>query len=79
MNDLQKIVFSRTLVAAPWKPATPVRDDPVKAASRLKRQAGKDMVVVGSGTLVSALLRGSFIDEFFRVRPIILGAGSTSS
>ena len=42
----------------------------------LKREPGRDMVVVGSGKLVSALLQEGLIDEFFiRVRPIILGAG----
>ena len=76
LNDLPKIVFSRTLIDTPWMPATLVRDDPGKAVAKLKREPGKDLVVVGSGTLVSALLRDSLIDEFFiRVRPIILGAG----
>jgi dihydrofolate reductase len=53
-----------------------VRGDPGKAVAKLKREPGKDLVVVGSGTLVSALIRDSLIDEFFiRVRPVILGAG----
>ena len=76
LNDLSKIVFSRTLKEALWKPATLVREEPGKAVAKLKQEPGKDMVVVGSGTLVSALLRDNLIDEFFiRVRPIILGAG----
>jgi dihydrofolate reductase len=76
LNDLPKIVFSRTLIDTLWKPATLVREDPGKAVARLKREPGKDLAVVGSGTLVSALLRGDLIDEFFiRIRPIILGAG----
>lgn len=76
LNDLPKIVFSRTLIDTPWKPATLVRDKPGEAVAKLKRESGKDLVVVGSGTLVSALIRDSLIDEFFiRVRPIILGAG----
>jgi dihydrofolate reductase len=76
LNDSPKIVFSRTLTNTPWKPATLVREDPGKAVARLKREPGKDLCIVGSGTLVSALLRDGLIDEFFiRVRPIILGAG----
>jgi dihydrofolate reductase len=76
LNELQKIVFSRSLTDTPWKPATLVREDPGKAVARLKSEPGKDLVVVGSGTLVAALLRDRLIDEFFiRVRPIILGAG----
>lgn len=76
LNDLPKFVFSRTLADTLWKPATLVREEPAKAVAQLKREPGKDLVVAGSGTLVSALLRGGLIDEFFiRVRPIILGAG----
>ena len=76
LNGLRKFVFSRSLVDAPWKPATLVRDDPCKAVARLKRQPGRDMVVAGSGTLVAALFQGDLIDEYFvRIRPIILGAG----
>jgi dihydrofolate reductase len=76
LNALQKVVFSRTLTEAAWKPATLVRGSPREAVSKLKRQPGKDMVVVGSGTLVGSLIRDGLVDEYFiRVRPIILGSG----
>jgi dihydrofolate reductase len=76
LNDLQKVVFSRTLAKAAWKPSTLVRGNPVEVVSRLKRQPGKDLIVVGSGTLVGSLLRAGLIDEYYvRVRPIILGSG----
>jgi dihydrofolate reductase len=76
LNTLQKVVFSRTLAKALWKPATMVRGSPSEAVMKLKRQPGKDMVVVGSGMLVGSLLREGLIDEYFvRVRPIILGSG----
>ncbi len=53
-----------------------IREDPVSAVARLKLEPGKDMVVVGSGTLASALVRSDLVDEYrVRVRPIILGAG----
>ena len=76
LNGLRKIVFSRSLTDAPWKPATIVREDPVAAVAELKREPGKDLVLNGSGTLVAALLRAGLIDEYYvRVRPIILGGG----
>ncbi|MDG6983877.1 MAG: dihydrofolate reductase family protein [Nitrososphaerota archaeon] len=76
LNGKTKLVFSRTLKETPWGPAKVIREDPVEAVSRLKQEPGKDMVVIGSGTLVSALVRGGLIDEYrLRVRPIILGAG----
>lgn len=76
LNELPKIVFSKSLTEAPWKPATIVREDPVAAVAELKREQGKDLVVNGSGTLLAALLRAGLVDEYYvRVRPIILGGG----
>ncbi len=78
LNNLQKLVFSRSLKEALWQPAVLVREDPVQAVAKLKKGSGKDMVVVGSGTLVSALVRSDLVDEYrIRVRPIILGAGKS--
>jgi dihydrofolate reductase len=76
LNELPKIVFSRTLKKAGWRNSTAVREDPAEYLRRLKGQSGGDMAVLGSGSLVSALLRADLIDEFrIRVQPIILGAG----
>jgi len=76
LNNLPKIVFSKSLAETRWKPASLVREDPGAAVARLKREPGKDLVVVGSGTLVASLLQHDLIDEYFiRVRPMILGAG----
>ncbi|MDG6918774.1 MAG: dihydrofolate reductase family protein [Nitrososphaerota archaeon] len=76
LNGTKKLVFSRTIQGLPWQPAQAVREDPVASVARLKEETGKDMVVVGSGTLVSALVRARLVDEYrLRVRPIILGAG----
>ena len=76
LNGLQKVVFSRTLPEAKWRPAVLIRENPVDAVANLKKGPGKDMVIVGSRTLVSALVRNELIDEYrIRIRPIILGAG----
>lgn len=76
LNGLSKIVFSRTIRDTPWKPAMVIREDPSAAVARLKLEQGKDMVLVGSGTLASALVRAGLVDEYrIRVRPIILGSG----
>jgi len=76
LNELPKVIFSKTLEDAPWKPSTLVRESPIEAIPKMKKEPGKDMVVVGSGTLVAALAREGLIDEYrIRVRPIILGSG----
>jgi dihydrofolate reductase len=79
VNRIPKVVFSRTLAEAPWgqyKNATVVRDDPTEAVARLKQQPGKDMVIFGSGTLVSQLAHAGLIDEYqLRVNPVVIGEG----
>lgn len=76
LNGFKKVVFSSTLKEAPWQPAVIEHGDPVTAVAKLKRGEGKDLVIVGSGTLVGTLVRSGLVDEYrVRVRPIILGAG----
>ncbi len=76
LNDLPKIIFSKTLAEAPWGPAQLMRDDPIVALKRLKNEQGRDLVLVGSGTLAASFVRSGLVDEYFiRVRPVILGAG----
>ncbi len=76
LNELPKVVFSRTLPRASWHNSTLVREDTVAAVELLKQQAGKDLVVLGSGKLVAALARASLIDDYMlRLQPVILGAG----
>lgn len=78
LNRQPKIVFSRTMTDAPWKPSKIVCEDPAVAVPKIKNGKGKDVVVVGSGTLVSALIRNDLVDEYrIRIRPIILGAGKS--
>ncbi len=78
LNDLKKVVFSSSIKDVPWGPAVLIRENPVEAVSRFKKEKGKDMVIVGSGTLVSSLVAKEMIDEYrIRIRPIILGSGKT--
>jgi dihydrofolate reductase len=43
---------------------------------KMKNQPGKDMVILGNGSIVSALGQRGLIDEYsFMVNPIILGRG----
>jgi dihydrofolate reductase len=44
--------------------------------ANLKQQPGKDIGIVGSGTLVRSLLRDGLLDELgLMVHPIVLGSG----
>lgn len=76
LNGYRKIVFSKTKIETPWKPVLVIHEDPVATVKKLKRENGKDMVVIGSGTLVSSLVKNDLVDEYrIRIRPVILGAG----
>jgi len=76
MNNLPKIVFSRTLQRAEWKNSTLVKSDAAAEISRLKQLPGKDMVVLGSASLASFLLQRGLIDEYrIILNPVLLGSG----
>jgi dihydrofolate reductase len=78
MNRLPKIVFSRTLKTVDWSNSRLARDDLAKEITRLKAQPGKDMVLFGSGEIVSGLTRLCLIDEYrLFVCPAVLGSGKS--
>jgi dihydrofolate reductase len=77
MNELQKVVFSRTMTTATWN-NTKLAKDAVTEVRKMKKESGKDMVLMGSGTIVSRLAQEALIDEYqFLVIPIVLGGGRT--
>jgi dihydrofolate reductase len=78
MNDLQKVVFSRTLDKASWTNTKLVRGDPAAETRRMKKEPGKDMAILGSGSIVFQLAQEGLIDEFqIVVNPVVLGKGRT--
>ncbi len=78
MNSSEKIVFSRTLDRAGWNNTRLVKEDMVGEVRRLKRDGGKDLTVLGSGSIVSQLAQEGLIDEFnILINPVALGRGKT--
>jgi dihydrofolate reductase len=76
LNELPKIVFSRTLKEATWSNTTIERRRPEVAVRELKRQRGKDLQISGSGTLAARLRKFGLIDEYrLWLNPTILGRG----
>lgn len=77
MNEMKKIVFSRTLKEVSWKNTEILHGDPAAEMRRLK-QSGDEMTILGSGSIVAQLTRARLIDEYqFVVVPVVLGAGRT--
>ncbi len=76
MNDVPKVVFSRTLDAATWKNARLVRRDAADEVAELKRGEGKDLFVFGSAKLCDSLMRRGLFDEVrICLAPVVLGTG----
>ena len=78
MNARPKLVFSRTLVSAGWNNTTLVKGDVTTEMRRMKQEFGSDMVILGSGSIVSQLAHAGLIDEYqIALTPIVLGQGRT--
>lgn len=53
-----------------------MKGDAALEVAKLKAQPGKDMVIYGSGSIVSALAAAGLIDEYrIFVAPVVLGSG----
>ncbi len=77
MNDLPKIVFSRTLKKVEWKNSRLVKENVAEEIARLKQQPGKDLALFGSADLASTFMRLGLIDEVrIFVNPVVLGGGN---
>ena len=78
MNSAEKIVFSRTMDKASWQNTRVIKADPAAEIKKLKTDAGDDLVILGSGTIVAQLAQAGLIDEYqVVVVPIALGKGRT--
>jgi len=76
LNEATKWVFSRTRPQTAWRGAHLIRELDPRAIETMKRAPGKDMIVFGSGSIVSQLAQHGLIDEYqLVVNPILLGAG----
>ncbi len=78
MNALPKVVFSRTMDRASWQNTKVVKDGMTEEIRKMKKGPGMDLVIFGSGTIVSQLAQEGLIDEYQIVmNPIVLGEGKT--
>ena len=77
MNNIRKVVFSRTLEKASWNNTKLVKGNAAEEVAKLKEQSGKDLFIFGSANLSSTLMRHHLIDEYrLCLAPIVLGTGT---
>lgn len=78
MNRMRKYVVSRSLGKADWQNTTVLKGDLAGEVEKLKASPGPDVVILGSGSIVSQLTQARLIDEYqVVVIPVVLGLGRT--
>lgn len=76
LNEITKLVFSRTLKDVKWKNSRIVNELDPGEIETMKSGPGKDMIIFGSGSIVSQLTQHGLIDEYQVVLcPVLLGNG----
>jgi dihydrofolate reductase len=77
MNSAEKIVFSSIIESPLWNNTTVMRGDIIDQIREMKKRPGKDMTILGSGTIVSQFAEAGLIDEYqIMVDPVVLCSGT---
>lgn len=76
MNELPKVVFSKTLQRADWDNSRVAGGDLSEEISTLKQEPGGNILAWGGATFLQALSRARLVNEYrLTVNPVALGAG----
>jgi dihydrofolate reductase len=78
MNDIPKVVFSKTLTdaEATWPETRVARGDLATEIAAIKAEPGPEVIVWRGSRLVGALAAADLVDEYrLLVQPLVLGRG----
>lgn len=76
INKTTKVVFSRTRKEVSWKNSHLLREFDPREIIAMKSQPGQDIMIFGSGSIVSQLTQHGLIDEYqLVVSPLFLSSG----
>jgi dihydrofolate reductase len=76
LDEVEKVVFSRTLTDAEWQNARIAERAPAEEVAALKREEGRDILIVNSASIIHALLRADLVDELrLMMVPLVWGGG----
>jgi len=77
MNEIPKVVFSRTLKTADWPETRIASGDMAEEIAMLKAVPGKDLVACGGTEFMHSLIKLGVIDEYrLWVLPAVTGKGA---
>ena len=78
MIEIPKVVFTKTLNKSEWTNTDIATGDLKDEITKLKRQAGGDIIVYGGASFDSSLIKENLIDEFYLfINPVVIGNGKT--
>jgi dihydrofolate reductase len=76
LDEIPKIVLSRTLKKAEWKNSRLVKDNLAEEVAKLKKQPGKDILIMSSSSIAQECMKHDLIDEYWLdIHPVALGKG----
>jgi dihydrofolate reductase len=76
MNDIPKVVFSRTLRTAAWPQTTIASGDTAQEVARLKAEPGGEILAHGGTSFARSLIELGLVDEYvFWLLPAAAGKG----
>lgn len=77
MNNAEKIVFSNTIEDPKWMNTKVISDNIIEKIRQLKSQPGKDMTILGSGSIVSQFADAGLIDSYeIMTDPVVIASGT---
>lgn len=76
MNRITKIVFSHSMEGVEWENSKLLKEINPEEIVKLKKEKGKNILVIGSASIVQQLTNLGLIDEYhLLVHPVVLGSG----
>ena len=76
MNEIPKVVFSKTLERAEWPESRIASGDLTEEIQRIKQQAGGYVIAYGGAGFARSLIHRGLVDEYrLNVQPTALGEG----
>lgn len=76
MNEIPKVVFSKSLERAGWPESRIARGDLAEEIEQLKRESDKDLIAYGGASFAQSLARLGLIDEYrLTTHPVAVADG----
>lgn len=77
MNDIPKVVFSKTLKSASWPPTRIADGDTAEEIARLKAEPGGEILAHGGTRFARSLIELGLVDQYrLWVLPAVVGEGA---